>query len=64
MSSIPFAKRTNNQMARRLLSWAGLRLALAAFIALWAAPVLWMYSTALKPEGQVLSSRPSGCRAR
>jgi len=34
MSSIPVAKRTNNLVARRLLSWAGLRLALAAFIAL------------------------------
>src|SRR5438552_2846877 len=58
MSSIPVAKRTNNLMARRLLSWAGLRLALAAFIALWAAPVLWMYSTALKPEGQDLKYPP------
>src|SRR5437870_4137187 len=58
MSSLPIAKRTNTPMTRRLLSWAGLRLALGGFIVLWAAPVVWMYSTAFKPEGQVLKYPP------
>jgi ABC-type glycerol-3-phosphate transport system permease component len=43
---------------RQIASWLGLRLALAVFAILWVAPVVWMFSTALKPEGEVLKYPP------
>jgi ABC-type glycerol-3-phosphate transport system permease component len=42
----------------RAFSWLLLRLALAAFAIVWIAPVLWMFSTSVKPEGQVLKYPP------
>src|SRR5205814_7421361 len=44
-------------MAGRL-GWLSYRAVLGLLAALWAAPVLWMVSTALKPEGQVLKYPP------
>jgi multiple sugar transport system permease protein len=42
----------------RLASGWLLRIALTFLAILWVAPVLWMFSTALKPEGQVLKYPP------
>ncbi len=42
----------------RTLSWVPLRLALIAFTVAWVAPIFWMFSTAVKPEGQVLKYPP------
>ncbi len=58
MLKAPAAQPKASLTPRRLASWALLRLALLLFIALWAAPTIWMYSTALKPEGQVLKYPP------
>jgi ABC-type glycerol-3-phosphate transport system permease component len=42
----------------RVASWLFLRLVLAVFALAWVAPVLWMFSTSIKPEGQVLKYPP------
>ncbi len=48
----------NGYQARWLVGWASLRLTLAGFAVLWAAPTVWMISTSLKHEGQILRIPP------
>jgi len=42
----------------RLLVRAGLYLLMGAVLVFWVGPLLWLVSTSLKPEGQILSLVP------